>query len=567
MDPSAKVSIGLTLCIASACLRSLSSRRRIEARNALLVARYLDRRGSGRLAGRRRGSDVNEVAQRRLPSVASPRSARRGRRTCVLSDPAPKQALRIDTDGREHEVPLDAIVVGDFMPLVGLVAFSAFLSWSAFGPEPRLSYSGWSRRWSVLIIACPCALGLATPMSIMVGIGKDAQAGVLVRDAEALERLEAVDTLVLDETVTLTEGRPRLRASKSVAGFSADEALRLAASLERSSGHPDRRRAGRRRAAQTPSSAGGERLPGVRRRRRVGRSGGPNGRGRLGIVPRRTRRRRPVSRRESRGAAARWPTVVFVSVNGAAAALIAVADPVKLGTAEALAALKAEGLHLVMMTGDNQATAAAVAGKLGLEAFEARVRPEGKAEVVARTRKEGCVVAMAGDGVNDAPALGAADVGIAMGTGTDVAIESAGMTLLKRDLDGLVRARRLSAATIRNIRQNLAFGFLYNAAGFFTPSSGSCCRRSSRRRRCRCPRSASSRTPSGSTGRSSNRFARPLGELVERFIEKDDFLAGRRGRGRRGGGRLPVERVDRLDDDEQGTATITKLITTLMESP
>jgi P-type Cu+ transporter len=355
-------------------------------------------------------------------------------------------------------------VAGWFVPLVVLVAALAFLAWALFGPEPRLSF-GLVAAVSVLIIACPCALGLATPMSIMVGVGKGARAGVLVRDAEALERFEAVDTLVVDKTGTLTEGRPRLTAVEAAPGFAADEALGLAASLERSSEHPI--------AAAIVAAA---------RRKRLGLSPpidfqASPGAGAAGLVDGSAvavgsetflaERGADVSALSTRAEALRrdGATVVYVAVDSAVAALIAVADPVKAGAAESLAALKAQGLHVVMLTGDNHSTAAAVAARLGIDAFEAGVAPEGKAEAIARLKREGHVVAMAGDGVNDAPALAAADVGVAMGTGTDVAIESAGMTLLKGDLKGLVRARRLSAATMRNVRQNLAFAFLYNAAG------------------------------------------------------------------------------------------------------
>ncbi len=355
-------------------------------------------------------------------------------------------------------------VAGWFVPLVVLVAALAFLAWALFGPEPRLAF-GLVAAVSVLIIACPCALGLATPMSIMVGIGKGARAGILVRDAEALERFEAVDTLVVDKTGTLTEGRPRLTAVEAAPDFAADEALRLAASLERSSEHPiaaaivaaaRRKRLGLSPAIDFQASPGG------------GAAGSVDGRAvAVGSETFLAERGADVSALSAKAEALRrdGATVVYVAVDGALAALIAVADPVKAGAAESLAALKAQGLHVVMLTGDNRSTAAAVAAGLGIDAFEAGVAPEGKAEAIARLKREGHVVAMAGDGVNDAPALAAADVGIAMGTGTDVAIESAGMTLLKGDLKGLVRARRLSAATMRNVRQNLAFAFLYNAAG------------------------------------------------------------------------------------------------------
>ena len=355
-------------------------------------------------------------------------------------------------------------VSGWFVPLVVAVALAAFLAWALWGPEPRLSYA-LVAAVSVLIVACPCALGLATPMAIMVGVGVGARSGVLVRDAEALERFGAVDTLAVDKTGTLTEGRPRLTAVEAAAGFSPDEALRLAASPERSSEHPIAAAivaGARRKRLRSAPAADFKAFPGG------GVTGAVEGRAvaigseafvsERGADPSALAARAEVLRREG-------ATVVFVAVDGAAQALVAVADPIKQGAVEALKALKAQGLRVVMLTGDNRATAEAVAKRLALDAFEAEVRPEGKAEAIARLKREGRVVAMAGDGVNDAPALAAADVGIAMGTGTDAAIESAGLTLLKGDLQGLARARNLSVATLANISQNLLFAFLYNAIG------------------------------------------------------------------------------------------------------
>ncbi len=355
-------------------------------------------------------------------------------------------------------------VSGWFVPLVGAAAALAFIAWMTFGPEPRLAFA-LVAAVSVLIIACPCALGLATPMAIMVGVGAGARAGVLIRDAEALERFEAVDTLVVDKTGTLTEGKPRLTAIEVAPGLLADDALRLAASLERSSEHPIAAAlvaAARRKRLKLAEPSDFHAFPGG------GVAGAVEGRavavGTGMFVAEHGADALPfAARAEALGR--EGATVVFVALDGAAAALIAVSDPIKPGAAEALEELKREGVGVVMLTGDNRFTAAAVAAKLGLETFEAEVRPEGKAEVIARLKHEGKVVAMAGDGVNDAPALAAADVGVAMGTGTDAAIESAGITLLKGDLQGLVRARRLSVATMRNVRQNLAFAFLYNAAG------------------------------------------------------------------------------------------------------
>jgi len=355
-------------------------------------------------------------------------------------------------------------VSGWFVPAVLAVAVAAFAAWATFGPEPRLSFA-LIAAVSVLIIACPCALGLATPMSIMVGVGRGARAGVLVRNAEALERLEAVDTVVLDKTGTLTEGKPALVAVRTAAGVDEAELLRLAAALERSSEHPLGAAivaaAGERGLA--PGAAADFAAPAGK-----GVSGTVDGRRVLvgsagyltenGIDPAALAGEADALRRDG-------ATVVVVAIDGAAAGLLAIADPVKPSAGAALADLAADGVRVVMLTGDNRVTAEAVARRLGIAEVEAEVLPEAKAATVARLRAAGRVVAMAGDGVNDAPALAAADVGIAMGTGTDVAIESAGVTLLGGDLAGLVAARRLSRATMRNIRQNLLFAFLYNAAG------------------------------------------------------------------------------------------------------
>jgi len=317
---------------------------------------------------------------------------------------------------------------------------------------------------SVLIIACPCALGLATPMSIMVGVGRGAQAGVLIKNAEALERLEKVDVLVVDKTGTLTEGKPALTAIRASA-MAEDDLLRLAASLEAASEHPLGQAvvqaAHARGLALSPvtdfDSPVGKGVTGLVDGRRVA-----IGAGRylteLGVATGGLDAEAETLRRTG-------ASVVFVSVDGRAEGLLAIADPVKPTTRAAIEALKAEGVQMVMMTGDNRVTAEAVARDLGITEIEADVLPDRKAAVVERLRAEGRVVAMAGDGVNDAPALAAADVGIAMGTGTDVAIESAGVTLLRGDLTGIVRARRLSRAAMSNIRQNLVFAFLYNALG------------------------------------------------------------------------------------------------------
>jgi Cu+-exporting ATPase len=355
-------------------------------------------------------------------------------------------------------------VAGWFVPLVMAVAALAFAAWSLFGPEPPIAYA-LVAAVSVLIIACPCALGLATPMSIMVGVGRGARAGILIRNAEALERLEAVDTLVIDKTGTLTEGRPALAAVRTLGALPEDEALRLAASLERGSEHPIAAAVVTGAAARGLAlaeatgfdSVAGKGVAGTVDGRRVaiGNAGYLAG---LGVDVTAAVEAAEALRRDG-------ATAVLVAVDGQAAAVLAVADPVKPSAAAAIAALKADGLRIVMLTGDGRTTAEAVARTLGITEVEAEVLPADKRLVVERLQQAGRVVAMAGDGVNDAPALAAADVGIAMGTGTDVAIESAGVTLVKGDLSGIVQARRLSKATMANIRQNLVFAFLYNAAG------------------------------------------------------------------------------------------------------
>jgi Cu+-exporting ATPase len=360
-------------------------------------------------------------------------------------------------------------VSGWFVPLVIAVAVLAFLAWSIWGPEPRLAFA-LIAAVSVLIIACPCALGLATPMSIMVGVGRGARGGVLIRNAEALERLEKVDTVVVDKTGTLTEGKPKVVAVHAAPGHTETEVLRLAAALERGSQHPlaaaivaaaHERGLGAAEAREFDAPAGkgvagvvdGRRVV-IGNRRYLGEMGIDMDAGAGSLLAAEAERLR-------RGGA----SAVFVAVDGHPAGTIAVADPIRASTPDALAALREAGIRVVMLTGDNAITAGAVAARLGIAEVEAEVLPEDKARVVERLRREGRVVAMAGDGVNDAPALVAADVGIAMGTGTDVAMESAGVTLVKSDLNGIVRARRLSAATMANIRQNLFFAFVYNAAG------------------------------------------------------------------------------------------------------
>ena len=382
-------------------------------------------------------------------------------------------------EAQRSQAPIQKLadrVAGWFVPLVLAVAVAAFVAWSLLGPAPAMAL-GLVAAVSVLIIACPCALGLATPMSIMVGVGLGAQRGVLVRNAAALERLAAVDTLVVDKTGTLTEGRPAL-VGVTTLGMAEDEALRLAASLEALSEHPLAQAIleGAEGRGLRPAPMGGfESLTGRGIRGRVeGR------RVAIGNAAMMEAEGADASALSEPAEAARQAgqTAMLVAVDGRAVGFVAVADRIKETTPEALAALRAEGLRIVMLTGDAEATARAVARTLGIEEVVAEVRPEEKYAAVERLRASGRVVAMAGDGVNDAPALAAADVGIAMGTGADVAIESAGVTLVRGDLRALVAARRLSRATVRNIRQNLFFAFLYNglgvpvAAGLLYPLTG-----------------------------------------------------------------------------------------------
>jgi Cu+-exporting ATPase len=355
-------------------------------------------------------------------------------------------------------------VAGLFVPVVLSVAVVAFVAWAIWGPEPRLAH-GLIAAVAVVIIACPCALGLATPMSIMVGIGRGAGVGVLIKNAEALERMEKIDTLIIDKTGTLTEGRPAVTEIVPANGFDEHELLRLAAGVERASEHPlalaviaavNARKITVPDVADFDSPTGKGAMGTVEGKRII--LGNARFLDESGITTAALSERADELRRDG-------ATAIFVGVNDQLAGVLAIADPIKETTAAAIAALRAEGIRVVMLTGDNRTTADAVARKLGIDEIEAEVLPDQKSAVVARLKGEGRVVAMAGDGVNDAPALAAADVGIAMGSGTDVAIESAGITLLKGDLNGIVRARRLSEATMSNIRQNLFFAFIYNAAG------------------------------------------------------------------------------------------------------
>lgn len=354
-------------------------------------------------------------------------------------------------------------VAGWFVPAVIAAALLAFAAWMMFGPEPRVSFA-LVAAVTVLIIACPCALGLATPMSIMVGVGRGAHSGILIRDAQALERFERIDTLVIDKTGTLTEGKPKV-VSVVTEAFAENDLLRLAASVERGSEHP---------LARAILAAAADRNLVLAE---AGDFAARSGKGATGTVDGKAialgnamlmgdlKIATQALDQAAATAQQNGSTAIFVAIDGRIAGMIAIADPIKPSAKPALAALRDSGLRIVMLTGDHLTTARAVAKQLGVDEIEAGVLPERKSEVVQRLRGEGRRVAMAGDGVNDAPALAAADVGIAMGGGTDVAIESAGVTLLTGDLMGLVRARRLSTATMRNIRQNLAFAFLYNAAG------------------------------------------------------------------------------------------------------
>jgi Cu+-exporting ATPase len=377
------------------------------------------------------------------------------------------QIVQMVADAQRSRAPIQRLadqVAGWFVPTVIVVAIIAFATWATFGPEPKMAF-GLVAAVSVLIIACPCALGLATPMSIMVGIGRGAQAGVLIKNAEALERMEKVDTLVVDKTGTLTEGKPKVVAIVPTAGFHETDILRLAASVERASEHP---------LADAIVRAAKERDLELSK---VDEFDSPTGKGATGKVDGRSivlGNSRYFSAigvettaldAESERLRAGGATVINIAIDGKLAGLFAIADPVKASTPNALKALAAEGIRVIMLTGDNRTTAAAVARQLGISEIEAEVLPDQKSAVVAKLRNACRIVAMAGDGVNDAPALAAADVGIAMGTGTDVAMESAGVTLLKGDLGGIVRARKLSQATMGNIRQNLFFAFIYNAAG------------------------------------------------------------------------------------------------------
>lgn len=385
----------------------------------------------------------------------------------VGADTLLAQIVHMVASAQRSRAPIQRMadqVAGWFVPVVVLAAALTFVVWLIWGPSPALSYALVSAV-AVLIIACPCALGLATPMSIMVGVGKGAQHGVLIRDAEALERMEKVDTLVVDKTGTLTEGKPKVVHIEVAEGFDADTVLQRLASVERASEHP--------LAAAIVSEAQKRRLPLLP----ITDFDSPVGKGVVGSVE----GARVISgsakflaeqgidagamNATAESVRAKAATVIFVGIDGRVAGFVGIADPIKESTPQAIAALRQEGIRIVMLTGDGRTTAQAVGRQLGIDEVIAEVLPQDKSSVVDKLKAEGRIVAMAGDGVNDAPALAAADVGIAMGTGTDVAMESAGVTLLHGDLMGIARARRLSQATMKNIRTNLFFAFVYNAAG------------------------------------------------------------------------------------------------------
>jgi Cu+-exporting ATPase len=387
--------------------------------------------------------------------------------TRVGKDTMLSQIVHMVAEAQRSRAPIQRladIVAAWFVPIVIVVAVAAFAVWMLVGPTPAFSYA-LIAAVSVMIIACPCALGLATPMSIMVGVGKGAQAGVLIKNAESLEQMKKVDTLVIDKTGTLTKGKPTVTKIVPAEGFSADNLLQLSASLEQGSEHP---------LAHAVMMAVKEKSLEIET---VDGFDSPTGKGVIGKIKNQHIALGNVMlmdeisvdvsslSAQADDLRADGATVIFISVDKKPAGLLAIADPVKETTPDAIRQLQAQGIHIVMLTGDNRRTATAVAKSLGIDDVEAEILPADKSRIVKKLRDEGRIVAMAGDGTNDAPALAAADVGIAMGTGTDVAMESAGITLLKGDLTGIVRARKLSVATMNNIRQNLFFAFVYNMVG------------------------------------------------------------------------------------------------------
>jgi Cu+-exporting ATPase len=398
----------------------------------------------------------------------------------VGADTLLARIVRLVAEASRSRPPIQRLadkVAAYFVPIVVGIAFLTLIAWWVFGPEPRLAHAI-VNAVAVLIIACPCALGLATPMSIMVGIGRGAQAGVLIKNAEALELMENIDTLVVDKTGTLTEGRPKLMSVAALPDFTETEMLQWAAGLERASEHPLAEaiiKAAQEKGLSLMSASEFRSIPGK------GVIGSIEGRqvavGNQALLTELAIPTDPLAAR-AEALRAEGQTVMFIAIDNKPAGLIGVADPIKDSTPEAINTLHAQGLSIVMLTGDHRATAEAVARRLHIDRVEAEVLPDQKVEVIKRLQSEGHKVAMAGDGINDAPALAQAEIGIAMGTGTDVAIESAEITLVKGDLRGIARARRLSRATLRNIRQNLFFAFIYNAlgipiaAGVLYPASG-----------------------------------------------------------------------------------------------
>lgn len=387
--------------------------------------------------------------------------------THVGEDTMLSQIVKMVSEAQRSRAPIQRLadtVSGWFVPAVVVISIITFIVWSLFGPEPAMAFAT-VNAVAVLIIACPCALGLATPMSIMVGTGKGAQNGILIKNAEALETLEKVDTIVVDKTGTLTEGRPKLVLVEPQSPFTEGELLSLAASVERGSEHPlaaaivegAEERGAQISSASEFSSVTGEGVEAMVDGRKVA-LGNAKMMKRISACDESMAANAEDHRREGQ-------TVMFVAVDGKSAGLIGVADPIKVTTPDAIKALHEAGVKVVMLTGDSRATAEAVGAKIGIDEIHADVSPEDKNRIVRELQETGAKVAMAGDGINDAPALAQADVGIAMGTGTDVAMESAGVTLVKGDLRGVARARRLSQATMRNIRQNLFFAFIYNALG------------------------------------------------------------------------------------------------------
>ncbi len=385
----------------------------------------------------------------------------------IGNDTVLAQIVQMVSEAQRSRAPIQRVtdlVASYFVPAVIFVSVVTFIVWSIFGPEPAMAYA-LVNAVAVLIIACPCALGLATPMSIMVGVGRGAQAGVLIKNAEALEIMERIDTLIVDKTGTLTEGKPRLVSVNPVEGWTEKELIHYAASVERGSEHP--------LAAAIVAEAEDRNIDLVE----VEEFESITGNGTMGWIKNRRialGNRRMMANIDvdfkvvdelAEGLAHGGMSVIFIAVDSQIAGLLGVADPIKESTAEAVELLRKDGVEIVMLTGDNRTTALAVAEKLGLDRVEAEVLPDQKADIVKRLQQEGRQVAMAGDGINDAPALAQAQVGIAMGTGTDVAMESAGITLLSGDLRGIAKARRMSRATMRNIRQNLFFAFFYNCLG------------------------------------------------------------------------------------------------------